>query len=146
MSSVTSTSTTYWSSPTTLDSGTTSSGTDSLSDVETFLQLLATELQNQDPTDPVSNTEYVSQLAQFNSLQQLASMNQTLSSYQAYALIGAEVSYTATDSSGNTVSGSGVVDSVITNDNTIYLSVDGSLVQLSSVTQVSAATSDTTSA
>ena len=43
-----------------------------------FLQLLVTELQNQDPTANTDPNEYVDQLVQVNSLQQLIQMNQTL--------------------------------------------------------------------
>ena len=45
-----------------------------------FLQLLVTELQNQDPTADTDPNEYVDQLVQVNSLQQLIQINQTLSS------------------------------------------------------------------
>lgn len=43
-----------------------------------FLQLLVTELQNQDPTANTDPNEYVDQLVQVNSLQQLIQMNQTM--------------------------------------------------------------------
>jgi flagellar basal-body rod modification protein FlgD len=36
-----------------------------------FLQLLITQLQNQDPLDPVKNEDYIAQLATFSSLEQL---------------------------------------------------------------------------
>jgi flagellar basal-body rod modification protein FlgD len=45
----------------------------------TFLNLLATELQNQDPTSPVDPTQMVGQLVSLNQLDQLISINQTLS-------------------------------------------------------------------
>jgi flagellar basal-body rod modification protein FlgD len=41
-----------------------------------FLTLLVSELQNQDPTQPTDPNEYITQLAQVNSLQQLISINQ----------------------------------------------------------------------
>lgn len=43
-----------------------------------FLQLLVTELQNQDPTANTDPNQYVDQLVQVNSLQQQIQMNQTL--------------------------------------------------------------------
>jgi flagellar basal-body rod modification protein FlgD len=62
------------SAPTT---GTTSSSTASgLS--STFLNLLATELQNQDPTAPVDSTAMVGQMISLNQLDQLISINQTV--------------------------------------------------------------------
>src|ERR1700722_1196853 len=53
-----------------------SSGASSLS--STFLNLLATELQNQDPTAPVDSTAMVGQMISLNQLDQLISINQTV--------------------------------------------------------------------
>ena len=43
-----------------------------------FLQLLTAQLQNQDPLNPVDPTQFTSQLVQFNMLDQLSQINQTL--------------------------------------------------------------------
>lgn len=45
---------------------------------DAFLRLLTTQLQHQDPTNPVQNEDFVAQLAQFSSLEQLTSLNGTL--------------------------------------------------------------------
>ncbi len=55
-------------------------GDSSTSLQDTFLNLLVTELQNQDPTSPVDPTAMVGQLVSLNQLDQLISINQTLSS------------------------------------------------------------------
>ena len=53
---------------------------------ESFMQLLVTQLQNQDPLNPQSNEEFVAQLAQFSSLEQLVSLNSGVNSlYMASA-------------------------------------------------------------
>ncbi len=52
--------------------GTTNLGEDA------FLRLLTTQLQYQDPSDPVKNEAFVAQLAQFSSLEQLTNVNGTL--------------------------------------------------------------------
>jgi flagellar basal-body rod modification protein FlgD len=44
-----------------------------------FLTLLVSELKNQDPTQPTDPNQYITQLAQVNSLQQLISINQGIS-------------------------------------------------------------------
>lgn len=44
----------------------------------TFMSLLAQELQNQDPTQPMSSTEMVGQMISLNQLDQVASINQFL--------------------------------------------------------------------
>jgi len=43
-----------------------------------FLRLLLVQLRNQDPLNPVDNTEFVAQLAQFSSLEQMTQMNKNL--------------------------------------------------------------------
>jgi len=45
-----------------------------------FLLLLVTQLQNQDPLNPMDSKEFTSQLAQFSSLEQMTRMNTTLAS------------------------------------------------------------------
>lgn len=54
------------------------SGTNSLGDVNTFLNLLVAQLQNQDPTNPVDGTTFVTQLAEFNNVQQSIGIRQDL--------------------------------------------------------------------
>ena len=45
---------------------------------DAFLKLLVTQLQHQDPTKPQADGEFIAQLAQFSSLEQLTSMQATL--------------------------------------------------------------------
>ena len=47
-------------------------------DKNAFLNLLTTQLQHQDPTQPVDDSAFAAQLAQFSALEQLQQMNQTL--------------------------------------------------------------------
>lgn len=67
-----------------------SPGPTSLASKDVFLQLLVTQLKNQNPLDPADGTEFVSQLAQFTQLEQSMSMSQDLS-----AIRGALVSDTS---------------------------------------------------
>ena len=43
---------------------------------QTFLQLLVAQIKNQDPMQPTDSMQFVSQLAQFSSLEQLININQ----------------------------------------------------------------------
>lgn len=66
-----------------------------------FMQLLITQLQNQDPTNPQDNTEYIAQLAQFSSLEGIQTLNETVNKFstslqstqalQASSLVGRSV-------------------------------------------------------
>lgn len=61
-------------------SSSSSSSSTNASDAEaTFLNMLVTELQNQDPTSPMDPTQMVGQMFSMNQLQQLIDINQTLS-------------------------------------------------------------------
>ena len=48
-------------------------------DRDTFLKLLVAQLKNQDPLAPQDGAQFVAQLAQFSSLDQLININQQLS-------------------------------------------------------------------
>jgi flagellar basal-body rod modification protein FlgD len=53
-------------------------------DKDAFLNLLVTQLQNQDPLNPTDSVEFTAQLAQFSSLEQLSNVNTNLEQLQNY--------------------------------------------------------------
>jgi flagellar basal-body rod modification protein FlgD len=55
---------------------TAASSTAGLANETTFLQLLVAQIKNQDPTQPMDGTTFLTQLAQFSSLEQLIGINQ----------------------------------------------------------------------
>jgi flagellar basal-body rod modification protein FlgD len=64
-------------------------------DQEDFLNLLITELKNQDPTEPMKDRDSIAQMAQFSSLEQISNMAKGLADVshliaksQAYSLLG----------------------------------------------------------
>src|SRR5580692_2832148 len=73
-----------------------------------FLQLLVSQMENQDPLNPQSNTDMAAQMAQFTSLQQSSAMSSSLSMLQANSLIGSTVNIQVTPQSTT----SGVVQAV----------------------------------
>lgn len=82
---------------------------------DTFLQLLVTQLKNQNPLDPQDNSEFVAQLAQFSSVEGINNLNTTVSglagnytsgqALQASALVGHTVLAPASSTAVNTASG-----------------------------------------
>lgn len=57
---------------------TNASRTQQRADLNTFMTLLVAQLKNQDPLAPQEGAEFVAQLAQFNSLEQLININDRL--------------------------------------------------------------------
>ena len=101
-------------------------------DYNTFLRLLIAEMKNQDPTNPMDTSQYMSQFAQLSSVEQAMQTNNKLDALlssqslsQANGLIGKTVSFT--DSTG--ASFSGKVASVSINS-------DGSVATLENGTKV----------
>lgn len=118
--------------------------TNSSLDFEDFINLLATELQYQDPSDPVSSTEYVSQMAQLSSLSQIEGISSAINNVEAYNMIGKSVTFETTDSAGTTSQFTGTVDSVVLSGGNTYLSIGGMNVPLDSVVSVADASETST--
>jgi flagellar basal-body rod modification protein FlgD len=76
-------------------STTPASSPDDVSENE-FLQLLVAQIQYQDPTNPTDSTAFVTQLAQFSSLEQLVAIHSDLDSLASGSATGAQNSNTTT--------------------------------------------------
>lgn len=61
------------------------------SDFETFLKLLTSQLQNQDPLNPMDSTEFVAQIAQFSAVEQQVRSNEALGRIETALGGGAEL-------------------------------------------------------
>ncbi|MFB6462597.1 flagellar hook assembly protein FlgD [Bradyrhizobium tunisiense] len=101
-------------------------------DYNTFLQLLIAQMKNQDPTNPMETSEYMSQFAQLSTVEQAMQTNSKLDALlssqslsQANGLIGKTVSFT--DATGATFSGK-VVSVSINSDGSIATLQDGTKV------------------
>lgn len=78
---------------------------------DSFLQLLVTQLRYQDPLSPMDNKAFISQMAQFSSLEQMSNMNKNMESFlrveslsQGAAMVGKTVE-TIDAESGEVISG-----------------------------------------
>ena len=109
-----------------------------------YMNLLITQLQNQNPLEPLDNNEMAAQLAQFSQLQQLESMNTSFADVLAtteltYAnsLLGREIEFMAPNETDTSDTTSGVVDHVYNNiDGEILLGVGTHTLALKDVISV----------
>jgi flagellar basal-body rod modification protein FlgD len=106
---------------------------------DAFMQLLLTQLKNQDPLEPLKENEMITQMAQLNSVQELRTMNTSLSSLNlsnqlqsGSSMIGKLVSYTNTD--GDILEG--IVHSVSVKENSVLLNINNQLIPFASITGV----------
>ena len=103
------------------------SGTSNGMDKDAFLQLLVAQMRYQDPLEPTSNTEYISQYAQFSQVEQIQNMAATMELQRASSLVGQEVYIKTTTSSGDTKYIRGQVDYVVFENGKAYLAIDDEL-------------------
>lgn len=99
-------------------------------DKDSFLQLLVAQMKYQDPLQPTSNTEYISQYAQFSQVEQMQNMAGSVELQRASSLVGQEVYVKTTSSAGDTKYVQGKVDYVVYENGKAYLSIDESLYSL----------------
>ncbi|MGI5970193.1 MAG: flagellar hook assembly protein FlgD [Oscillospiraceae bacterium] len=106
-------------------------------DTETFLTLLVAQLQYQDPLSPQSDTEFLTQLAQMSSLQEMQQLNSGMSSMQAYSLVGKYAYAEKTDpDTGRTNYYYGTISSVFTSGGSYYATIGEAVVGLDEIAQV----------
>jgi flagellar basal-body rod modification protein FlgD len=111
-----------------------------------FLKILVAELQNQDPTNPMDNKDFITQMAQFSTLEQMQNMTESLQKYleaqsgindssiitQSATLIGKNV---LAEVDGTEVEGQ--VDSIFIKDSAPYAVIGENTVPVSSISKIS---------
>ena len=114
---------------------------------DSFMNLLATQLKNQDPLNPSKNDEMLAQLAQFSSLEQMQNLNDNIVGLavlqqsnalmqqltDASALMGKDVKYTNPETQTETW---GKVDSVRIVDGAAVLNIGGKDVALAAIKEI----------
>ncbi|MCR4903203.1 MAG: flagellar hook capping protein [Butyrivibrio sp.] len=95
-------------------------------DKDAFMNILVAQMKYQDPLEPTSNTEYISQYAQFSQVEQLQNMADAMTLSRASDLVGKTVIINQTsEATGQTTQIQGVVDFVTYSGGEAYLSIDG---------------------
>lgn len=105
-------------------------------DKDAFLQLLVAQMKYQDPLQPTSNTEYISQYATFSQVEQMQNMSATMELTRASAMVGELVSVKSTSASGEVTEVEGIVEYVSYENNKAYVSIDGTLYSADDVVAV----------
>lgn len=105
-------------------------------DKDAFLQLLVAQMKYQDPLEPTSNTEYISQYATFSQVEQMQNMASSMELSRASSMVGKLVEVTSTDSNGESKTIQGTVEYVTYENNKAYVSIDGTKYSAEDVTAV----------
>jgi flagellar hook assembly protein FlgD len=115
-----------------------------LSGTDTFLKLLVAQLRNQDPTSPMDSQSFITELAQFNTVEQMINLKQSVNAQasaqqagEGMALLGKTITYTIQSlGGGNTTTSQGVVTGVMLQGGQVQLQVGTQNVPLNQVTAV----------
>jgi flagellar basal-body rod modification protein FlgD len=96
---------------------------------DAFLKILIAQLKYQDPMEPQKDAEFIGQMAQFSSLEQLTQLNKTMTGYAGEGgsaslagsahLLGTEVSWSA-----NGQNGTGLVQAVTMKNGEIMVELE----------------------
>lgn len=97
---------------------------------DAFLKILIAQLKYQDPMEPQKDAEFIGQMAQFSSLEQLTQLNKTMTGYAGEGgsaslagsahLLGTEISWSAND-----LAGTGIVKAVTMKNGEIMVELEG---------------------
>ncbi|WP_051199084.1 MULTISPECIES: flagellar hook capping FlgD N-terminal domain-containing protein [Butyrivibrio] len=106
-------------------------------DKDSFLKILVAQMKYQDPMEPTSNTEYISQYATFTQVEQMNNMANAMSLSRASEMVGKTVTITQTNPETGTKSEvQGVVDFVTYSGNKAFLNINGTNYNVDDVTQI----------
>jgi flagellar basal-body rod modification protein FlgD len=113
---------------------------------EEFLKLLITELEHQDPTNPMQDREFIAQMAQFSSLEQMLSLNtavgkmsSNMTFQSSFDLLGKDVEVqneSKVDADGRLLTIKGLVESISKNGDETFVEVNGENYPISNIVKV----------
>jgi flagellar basal-body rod modification protein FlgD len=103
-----------------------SGGTDGTMGKNEFLKILVAQIQNQNPMEPLQNTEFIAQMAQFSSLEQMMNiadaMNNLSNSLGLYSsMIGKQIGWQTVKDDGTVEVKTGIVDAIVVSDGKLHV-------------------------
>lgn len=104
--------------------------------MDSFLKLMVTQLTNQDFMNPVDDSQFITQMAQFSTLQAMSEMSSNMKNNYMLSLVGQEVTCAKFNVSGNLVKETGKVERVTLSENEFALYVNGEKFTLSQIMEL----------
>lgn len=104
--------------------------------MDSFLKLMVTQLTNQDFMNPVDDSQFITQMAQFSTLQAMSEMSSNMKNNYVLSLVGQEVTCAKFNVSGNLVKETGIVQRVTLSDNEFALYVNDEKFTLSQIMEL----------
>jgi len=106
-----------------------------------FLKILMTQLSSQDPMQPMQDTEFIAQMAQFTAVEQMTKVADEVkllrqSSGISPELIDKQVNWMHTAQDGTQTSGAGLVTGIVIKNGLQYVVVEGKEVPIDEITKV----------
>ncbi|MFH5183174.1 flagellar hook capping FlgD N-terminal domain-containing protein [Paenibacillus sp. TAB 01] len=106
-----------------------------------FLKILIAQLKNQDPSQPLEDKEFIAQMAQFSSVEQLSSINSEMKLLRqslgfASGLIGKDITWDGLNDQGEVVAKTGAVESIVVKDGSQFAVVKGEQIAMDRITQI----------
>ncbi|MDQ1913312.1 flagellar hook capping FlgD N-terminal domain-containing protein [Paenibacillus sp. GD4] len=106
-----------------------------------FLKILITQLKNQDPMQPLQDKEFIAQMAQFTSVEQLTNMANELKFMRqslgfASSLIGKNVTWSLKNDKGQEVASSGLVEAIKVRNGEQLAVINGQEISLDRISKI----------
>ena len=101
--------------------------------MDDFIKLMVAQMSNQDMNNPMDNTQFLTQMAQFSMIQAISDMQNTSLTRYSVGLVGKEVTVATTNSDGTLNSVTGLVEEVHLFNGKAKVVVEGAQYDLSSI-------------
>ncbi|MEG2053765.1 MAG: flagellar hook capping FlgD N-terminal domain-containing protein [Oscillospiraceae bacterium] len=110
--------------------------------INDFLNMMVNQLKNQDFMNPVDDAQYLTQMAQFASMQQMQELAEYSKSNYAISLAGKNVTVAAIDKLGNLLTASGPVQKISLTNNEYKITVQGKEYTMDQIMEINGLTTN----